>query len=250
MTFIQNSKTLARRACAIVKKLSFLTVWKKSLLFNCDGFTVYNSMENLVDNYMNCPKDNIVLMDAFRSTPPLHPPQGYSSFLYLFGFIYIYLRSKVLNQIEVEPWRLLDGIRWRNTKRSNIYGKEKRKYNDKQEELGLEEDSTIRDRRIIQPKKLQNIGREERNKKKTAEIKKKKKEAMVGGVAFGKDVFKLIVEPEMEPRVAMALTIILDQILDIDFYIFMLCTCILVLFLSCNLCVFCYWWRQTGYLNF
>ena len=50
---------------------------------------------------------------------------------------------------------------------------------------------------------------ERRNKKKTAEIKRK--EAMVGGVSFGKDVFKLIVEPEMEPRVAMALTIILDQ---------------------------------------
>lgn len=50
---------------------------------------------------------------------------------------------------------------------------------------------------------------ERRNKKKTAEIKRK--ETLVGGVAFGKDVFKLIVEPEMEPRVAMALTIILDQ---------------------------------------
>lgn len=50
---------------------------------------------------------------------------------------------------------------------------------------------------------------ERRNKKKLAEIKRK--EAMVGGVAFGKDVFKLIVESEMEPRVAMAFTIILDQ---------------------------------------
>ena len=50
---------------------------------------------------------------------------------------------------------------------------------------------------------------ERRNKKKAAEIKRK--EAMVGGVAFGKDVFKLIVESEMEPHVAMAFTIILDQ---------------------------------------
>ena len=44
-----------------------LTVWKKSLLFNCDGFTVYNSNGDLVfrvDNYMNSPRDNIVLMDA------------------------------------------------------------------------------------------------------------------------------------------------------------------------------------------
>jgi uncharacterized protein YxjI len=50
---------------------------------------------------------------------------------------------------------------------------------------------------------------ERRNKKKTAEIKRK--ETVIGGVAFGKDVYKLIVESEMEPRVAMALTIILDQ---------------------------------------
>ena len=48
-----------------------------------------------------------------------------------------------------------------------------------------------------------------RNKKTTAEIKRK--DAMVGGGSFGKDVFKLIVESDMEPRVAMALTIILDQ---------------------------------------
>ena len=44
-----------------------LTVWRKSLLFNCDGFTVYNSNGNLVfrvDNYMNSTRDNIVLMDA------------------------------------------------------------------------------------------------------------------------------------------------------------------------------------------
>ena len=50
------------------KAAAVLTVWKKSLLFNCDGFTVYNSNGDLVfrvDNYMNSSKDNIVLMDAY-----------------------------------------------------------------------------------------------------------------------------------------------------------------------------------------
>lgn len=46
-----------------------LTVWKKSLLFNCNGFTVFDSKGNLlfrVDNYMATSGSNgeIVLMDA------------------------------------------------------------------------------------------------------------------------------------------------------------------------------------------
>lgn len=41
-----------------------------------------------------------------------------------------------------------------------------------------------------------------------AEIKKKE---AVRGVAFGSDVFRLIVQPEIETAVAMALVILLDQ---------------------------------------
>lgn len=44
-----------------------LTVWTKSLLFNCNGFTVYDSKGNLVfrvDNYIAGNKGEIVLMDA------------------------------------------------------------------------------------------------------------------------------------------------------------------------------------------
>ncbi|GMP51608.1 hypothetical protein CsSME_00017771 [Camellia sinensis var. sinensis] len=43
-----------------------LTVWKKSLLFNCDGFTVFNAHGNLVfrvDNYSAATKAEIILMD-------------------------------------------------------------------------------------------------------------------------------------------------------------------------------------------
>lgn len=44
-----------------------LTVWKKSLVFNCKGFTVFNSDGNLVfrvDKYPSDPKHKVVLMDA------------------------------------------------------------------------------------------------------------------------------------------------------------------------------------------
>lgn len=44
-----------------------LTVWKKSLVFSCNGFTVFDSTGNLVfrvDNYPSDPNDEILLMDA------------------------------------------------------------------------------------------------------------------------------------------------------------------------------------------
>nr|ABK26200.1 unknown [Picea sitchensis] len=44
-----------------------LTVWRKSLVFSCNGFTVFDSSGNLVfrvDNYASDLKDEIVLMDA------------------------------------------------------------------------------------------------------------------------------------------------------------------------------------------
>lgn len=45
-------------------------------------------------------------------------------------------------------------------------------------------------------------------KRRVAEIKKKE---TVGGVGFGVDVFRLIVEPDMDASLAMALVILLDQ---------------------------------------
>ncbi|CAA2972405.1 LURP-one-related 8-like [Olea europaea subsp. europaea] len=47
------------------------------------------------------------------------------------------------------------------------------------------------------------------NRRQVAEIKPK--EAAVKGVAFGMDVFRLIVEPEFDMATAMAIVIILDQ---------------------------------------
>lgn len=50
-----------------------LTVWKKSLLLSCKGFTVFDCQGNLVfrvDNYSARTKDEILLMDA-AGTPLL-----------------------------------------------------------------------------------------------------------------------------------------------------------------------------------
>lgn len=46
---------------------SSLTVWKKSLVFSCNGYTVFDSSGNLVfrvDNYPSDLKGEVVLMDA------------------------------------------------------------------------------------------------------------------------------------------------------------------------------------------
>lgn len=48
-----------------------LTVWKKSLLLNCEGFTVFDPSGNLVyrvDTYMAATKGHIYLMDASGAT--------------------------------------------------------------------------------------------------------------------------------------------------------------------------------------
>ncbi|KAH0930504.1 hypothetical protein HID58_016231, partial [Brassica napus] len=173
------------------KAAAVLTVWKKSLLFNCDGFTVYNSSGDLVfrvDNYMNSSKDNIVLMDAS-------------------GLPLLSIRRKKLSLGDC--WMVYDGETQRDpifTARKNVSIMTNRRslaWVSTKKTLLYEIEGSFGQRSC-------KILDERRNKKKAAEIKRK--EAMVGGVAFGKDVFKLIVESEMEPRVAMAFTIILDQI--------------------------------------
>ncbi|RID67262.1 hypothetical protein BRARA_D02351 [Brassica rapa] len=172
------------------KAAAVLTVWKKSLLFNCDGFTVYNSSGDLVfrvDNYMNSSKDNIVLMDAS-------------------GLPLLSIRRKKLSLGDC--WMVYDGETQRDpifTARKNVSIMTNRRslaWVSTKKTLLYEIEGSFGQRSC-------KIVDERRNKKKAAEIKRK--EAMVGGVAFGKDVFKLIVESEMEPRVAMAFTIILDQ---------------------------------------
>ncbi|VVB12775.1 unnamed protein product [Arabis nemorensis] len=49
-----------------------LTVWNKSLMFNCNGFTVFDSKGDLVfrvDNYMHGNRGQVLLMDG--SAKPL-----------------------------------------------------------------------------------------------------------------------------------------------------------------------------------
>ncbi|KAM0047826.1 putative tubby-like protein [Helianthus debilis subsp. tardiflorus] len=154
------------------------TVWKKSLLFGCDGFTVYNSNGNLafrVDNYFVKGNREIVLMDA--SGRSLHTIRRKCNPRFSVTRHVNVLNTKSLAYVSTSKNR---------NKRNVIYeiqGSYAHKscmvYDDK--------------RRCV------------------AEIRRKEAK---GGVALGGDVFALVVQPSIDPTIAMVLVIVLDQMFD------------------------------------
>ncbi|CAI9774739.1 unnamed protein product [Fraxinus pennsylvanica] len=163
-----------------------LTVWKKSLLFNCDGFTVFDAKGNLVfrvDNYMSHNKAQIVLMDASGSS-------------------LLTIRRKKLS------WLVFDGETSTNPRfsvRKNI-----NLLNTKCLAHIRSPDGNPKAVHVIEGSYVQRCcAMFDENRRQVAEIKPK--EAAVKGVAFGMDVFRLIVKPEFDMATAMAIVIILDQ---------------------------------------
>ncbi|XP_071689852.1 protein LURP-one-related 8-like [Rutidosis leptorrhynchoides] len=167
-----------------------LTVWKKSLLFNCEGFTVYDSSGNLVfriDNYTSGNKGEIVLMDA----------SGRSLF---------FIRRKRLSLMD--NWLVYDGETavkplFMVTKHVTILNTKSVAHvtaagsNTKKPIFDIEGSYAQRACAVYDDKR-----------RCVAEIKRKE---TVKGVKFGGDVFSLFVQPEIDPKVAMALVVVLDQ---------------------------------------
>ncbi|KAJ9544760.1 hypothetical protein OSB04_024467 [Centaurea solstitialis] len=167
-----------------------LTVWKKSLLFSCDGFTVFDTKGNLVfrvDNYANANKAEVVLMDAS-------------------GRSLLTIRRKRLSL--ADSWLVYDGETAVNpcfsvTKNVNFLNSKSlarvssAKKSNKNATYEIEGSYTQRSCVVYDDKK-----------RCMAEIKRKE---AVGGVGFGGDVFRLVVQPGMDSSVSMALIVILDQ---------------------------------------
>ncbi|KAI3732558.1 hypothetical protein L1987_63764 [Smallanthus sonchifolius] len=171
-----------------------LTVWKKSLLFNCDGFTVFDTKGNLVfrvDNYAACNKAEVVLMDA--AGRPL-----------------LTIRRKRASL--TDSWLVYDGEttvnpRFTVTKHVNFLNGKSLAHaistgspkNGNKKSVAYEIEGSYAQRCcIVYDDKRQRV----------AEIKRKE---AVGGVAFGGDVFRLVVQPEIDSAVAMAFVLLLDQ---------------------------------------
>ncbi|KAI3682794.1 hypothetical protein L1987_83043 [Smallanthus sonchifolius] len=168
-----------------------LTVWKKSLLFNCYGFTVFDSTGNLVfrvDNYTAGAKAEIVLMDAS-------------------GQSLLTIRRKRLSLLD--NWIVYEGESTVNplftvTKNVNLLNAKSLAHvhttgsKTKKAIYAIEGSYTRRCCFVYDDKR-----------RCVAEIKRKE---AVGGVTYGGDVFRLFVQPDqIDPTVAMALVVILDQ---------------------------------------
>lgn len=167
-----------------------LTVWKKSLLFSCDGFTVFDTKGNLVfrvDNYAAANKAEVVLMDAS-------------------GRSLLTIRRKKLSF--ADSWLMYDGDtavnpRFSVTKHVNFLNPKSlahvssAKKSNKNVAYAIEGSYTQRCCVVYDDKR-----------RCMAEIKRKE---AVGGVGFGGDVFRLVVQPGMDSSVAMALIVVMDQ---------------------------------------
>ncbi|GAA0147271.1 hypothetical protein LIER_07012 [Lithospermum erythrorhizon] len=188
-----------------------LTVWKKSLLLNCQGFTVYDSNGSIifrVDNYLAGNKDQIVLMDAS-------------------GGALLNIRRKKLSL--ADNWVVYDGDtstnpRYSVTKHMNLLSNNKTLAHvtsitpNKNNKIHVGEDGSS-----SSPKKnkspifeiegsytrrccsiYDSVGR-----KKVAEIKRKE---AAKGMVLGVDVFSLVLQREqIDLAFAMSLVLVLDQ---------------------------------------
>lgn len=168
---------------------AILTVWRKSLLFNCKGFTVFDAKGNLVfrvDKYDKSNKGEIVLMDAA-------------------GNSLLTIRRKKLSL--GKHWEIYDG-----------------------EESANPRFSVRKHANFLQPKSMAHVTRSDsglvyevegsyaqrccavydEGRMAVAEIRRKEE---MGGVDFGLDVFRLVVQPGFDAAVAMAFVVLLEEMI-------------------------------------
>ncbi|CAL9782441.1 unnamed protein product [Musa acuminata subsp. burmannicoides] len=176
-----------------------LTVWRKSLLFSCSGFTVFDAEGNLVfrvDNYGSGSTGEIVLMDA--AGKPL-----------------LTTRRKVLQKLSFgATWVIYDGEDvvdplFSVKKHSNLLHSKvlahvtspcrRRRRHRGGCGAGYEVEGSYSRRSCTVYDEM---------RRSVAEIRRKE---AVGGVAFGGDVFRLVVHADVDTCLAMAILIVLDQ---------------------------------------
>ncbi|XP_020594223.1 protein LURP-one-related 8-like [Phalaenopsis equestris] len=174
-----------------------LTVWRKSLLFNCNGFTVFDSNGNLVyrvDNYSKSGNQaEIVLMDAA-------------------GKPCLTIRRKT-KLIWGEQWGIYEGESAANPRFSArkhggfFQSKALARLSPRCCEMaigggeGYEVEGSYRQRRCAVV-----------DEKGRAMAEMQLKEA-VGDAAFGLDVFRLVVQPSFDSAVAMAIVVLLEEMI-------------------------------------
>ncbi|XP_047329957.1 protein LURP-one-related 8-like [Impatiens glandulifera] len=199
---VSNSINTANSNCTSSSMISaysdencrMFTVWKKSLLFNCDGFTVLDAKGSLafrVDNYGST--GEVVLMDA--SGKPLQTIRRKR--LSMSGNWLLYDGEKLTNPI----LSVRKHVSLLSNARSCLAHVNTMLLGNKGRSVYEIEGSYTKRCCVIY----------DSNRNRVAEIKRK--ESAVVGAAFGFEVFRLIiVEPDLiDSSVAMSLVILLDQ---------------------------------------
>ncbi|WOL17092.1 hypothetical protein Cni_G25881 [Canna indica] len=165
------------------------TVWRKSLVFSCSGFTVFDAQGNLVfrvDNYASGSNSELVLMDA--AGKPL-----------------LTVRRKKLSL--GEKWSIYNGeeaVDPRFTVKKHVNLRQAKAIAHVTPSRaggggGYEVEGSYARRSCC-------VYDEQRRT--VAEIRQKE---AVSGVAFGGEVFRLVVDSELEAGLAMAVVIVLDK---------------------------------------
>ncbi|GER32903.1 hypothetical protein STAS_09003, partial [Striga asiatica] len=159
--FSRSPSPSSSSGCSDDDPMVVLTVWKKSLVLNCEGFTVFDANGNLVyrvDNYINSPRrvgvsnfNEIFLMDALGNS--------------------ILTIRRQRKKLDSSNWFLYDG-------------------------------ETTDNPRFTANRCCCSVY-DEKRRRRVAELKPK--ETCVKGLAFGADVFQLLLFPDFDPSLAMAI---------------------------------------------
>ncbi|KAK8926348.1 Protein LURP-one-related 8 [Platanthera zijinensis] len=184
-----------------------LTVWQKSLLLDCSGFTVYNAKGNLafrVDNYSTSSLNEIVLMDAV-------------------GVALFTIRKKALNPFNfststqrftlTDQWDIYEGEGATPTRPCFSASKQFSLLRSKSlahvTSLGAAAGGTLDSNYSVEGSFSHRMCAVYNGmQQKVSEIRPKE---VVGDVTFGGDVFSLLVQPGFHCALAMAIVILLDR---------------------------------------
>ncbi|XP_068668292.1 protein LURP-one-related 8-like [Aristolochia californica] len=178
------------------EKEEVLTVWRKSLLFNCSGFTVFDQKGNLVfrvDNYAAGNKGEVFLMDAAgKSLLTIRRKK-----LSLGDHWLVFAGEESVNPLfsVKKPVNFLNS----NTLAQVTLGggSGRRRSGSRKLAYAIEGSYSQRSCMVYDDKRQP-----------MAEIRRKE---AIGGMTFGLDVFRLVVQPGLDAVVAMALVILLEQ---------------------------------------
>ncbi|KAG6634006.1 protein LURP-one-related 17 [Carya illinoinensis] len=181
-----------------------LTVWRKSLLMSCNGFTVIDSNGNLVyrvDNYRERRPQEVTLMDG--TGKPILTMRRRKALRLVDSWL-VYEGEAASDDcgtgksLKMPVCSLRKHVNILHANR-NVLAYASLGTSDRRYSYVIEGSYAHRSCKVF----------DEQSSRVMAEIKRK--EAIKGGVSFGLEVFLLVVQPGFDRGLAMALVLLLDQ---------------------------------------